>query len=257
MSRGANFLNFPGIFEVILSFDFLKNWKTAQMIEKICLWMTSCEFNLNKKDGLSSVKASIQLFNIGYQYFQDQNYDSALLFFQKAQNRFSEYPDAYYYQGLVYLQRGEEFLARYQFKQTLQLNRDYLPAQIRLVELTNNKTDAETILQDIEIMLNASEYKTQPPFSQSTFWYLNYLKARMLFITGDYSNCLASLDTESKRLNPTSPEIYLLEGLLNTKRDRESDASKNFDEAMKRALDNFYDYRELARRIQDKTAGRF
>jgi Tfp pilus assembly protein PilF len=227
------------------------------MMRKIFLWLTSSNLNLQKEDGQSGVRASTKLFNTGYKYFQDQKYDSALLYFQKAQSRFDSYPDTYYYQGLTYLKRGQTFLARYFFKVTLQTDPEYLPALIGICELIDNKADADAVLLDLEYLLASSDYKTQPPLSQSTFWYLNYMEAQMHFILGDYSQCMASLDTECKRLNPFSPDIYILEGLVNIKRGDESGASKSFDEAVRNAIENYFNYEATAENIRIKTKGQF
>ena len=66
----------------------------------------------------------------------------------------------------------------------------------------------------------------------------------------DYNNFMFSLQAECKRLNPSSPNIYVLEGLINLKCDREKESILNFNEAMCKAIDNFYDYQGISKKIE-------
>lgn len=222
------------------------------LLEQVFLWKSSCEIGIEDANGSGQIIPAIENFNIGYAYLINAEYHHALARFKIAQNIYPDLADPYYYEGLVYLLNNQSVLAAYTFKQTFKKFPEYLPALIRYCELVQYDHDADEILITLNEILESDEYKTQPPYSQSTYYYPNYLKAMMLYLKEDYSNCLAILDTECKRINPNNPNIYYLEGLVNIKRDRTDLVTQNFFEALKNAIDNHYNYKDLDRKIQDQ-----
>jgi tetratricopeptide (TPR) repeat protein len=221
-----------------------------ELLEEVFLWKTSCEIEISGIAQSGQLLSAIKYFNEGYKYLMDGNLQKALVNFQTAKSIYPQLADSHYYEGLTYLLNGQTIIAAYIFKQTVEQFPEYLPAIVRYAESINSGPDADNLLFTLNEILDKDEYKTQPPYSLSTFYYPNYLKAQMLYVKEDYSNCLATLDTECKRINPNNPDIYYLEGLVNIKRGQTELVTGNFFEAIEKAIENFYNNKETDRKIR-------
>jgi len=236
--------------------NFVTNIENARKLvadERLALqlemWNTAVRIYYAERNKESVLKQWRNQVNRGIRFFNELNYDSAQLCFKSAINLYNPFPEPYFFLGLIYENKENPFLAAFYFKKATEKNPDYLPAWIEFTETIVYKSVAQNTINQIDSLLTLPSNRSLPPISLSMHWYFNFLKAKLNYILENYAEATNILQNECIRLNPCSPNIYILKGLINLSNQSEAEAFDNFYRAINLAMESYFDHYRVSEHI--------
>ena len=103
------------------------------------------------------------LFQLGLLYYQNKNYDTGRLAFEKIISLNQNYSNARYFLGLIYDRQGNKENAIAQFKKIEELN----PDNAEIKKILNNLTAGKPALENISPPQPAPEKREEPPVKET------------------------------------------------------------------------------------------